>query len=314
MFLGFSFGVLACAIWGLIYIVPLLLPGYDPVQMASARFAVYGLACVLMIPWQINGLRQLTRSDWLQAWRLAFFGNFIYYWSLTTSVTLSGAALAGMCMAWIPVLVAVIANWRARRLGQGVSWRALIVPLSFIMLGMITANWTEFTYITERSGSETEFFMGLACGVFSLLLWTWYPLRNADWLIANPRKSPKVWATVQGICLLPFGLVTYAVYSYTHMSESVGFFGPDPMALLWVSLMAGVLCSWIAISFWNAMSQRLPPALSGQMIVFETIFSVLYAHLWRLQWPTWTMTLGMIMMIVGVLAALRTFRGSAKAN
>ena len=44
MILGFLFAVLACAIWGLIYIFPLILPEYDPVLIASARFAVYGLA------------------------------------------------------------------------------------------------------------------------------------------------------------------------------------------------------------------------------------------------------------------------------
>lgn len=308
MFAGFLFGVIACAIWGLVYIVPVLLPGYDPVQMSSARFAVYGLACICLIPCQINGLRKLTRSDWLLALRLSFFGNFIYYWSLTTSVQLSGAPLAGMCMAWIPVLVAVIANRRSRRLGKGVKWKQLMFPLSLIMLGMLTANWSEFTYITQGSGSEREFFLGLACAIFSLLLWTWYPLKNADWLIENPQKSPKVWATAQGICLLPFGLMTFGYYSFTHMSDTVGFFGPDPMQLLWVSLMAGILCSWVAICFWNAMSQRLPPALSGQMIVFETIFSVGYAHICRLQCPSWSMIFGMILMIGGVLAALRIFR------
>ena len=56
------------------------------------------------------------------------------------------------------------------------------------------------------------------------------------------------------------------------------------------------------------MSQKLPSALGGQLIVFETIFSVIYAHVWRAEWPTWSMTIGMVMLLVGVVASLRAFR------
>ena len=82
MFLGFLFAVLACAIWGLIYIFPLILPEYDPVLIASARFAVYGLACLALVPFQFEELKKLSRSDWFLAMRLAFFGSFVYYWAL----------------------------------------------------------------------------------------------------------------------------------------------------------------------------------------------------------------------------------------
>lgn len=56
MFLGLLYAVIACAIWGLIYIFPLILPEYDPVMIASARFAVYGMACLLFVPFQIKEL------------------------------------------------------------------------------------------------------------------------------------------------------------------------------------------------------------------------------------------------------------------
>ena len=48
MFLGVLFGVLGCALWGLIYIVPLWLPDYSPATIAMGRFAVYG-ACSLVL-------------------------------------------------------------------------------------------------------------------------------------------------------------------------------------------------------------------------------------------------------------------------
>ena len=40
MFLGLLYAVIACAIWGLIYIFPLILAMYDMVMIASVRFAL----------------------------------------------------------------------------------------------------------------------------------------------------------------------------------------------------------------------------------------------------------------------------------
>ena len=52
--------------------------------------------------------------------RLAFFGSLVYYWSLVTSVQLSGAPIAGMLMCFIPVLVAVVTKLRNKKKGANV--------------------------------------------------------------------------------------------------------------------------------------------------------------------------------------------------
>lgn len=47
------------------------------------------------------------------------------------------------------------------------------------------------------------------------------------------------------------------------------------------------------------------------MIVFETIFAVIYAHALRMQWPSLTMCLGMTLLIGGVLVSIRTFENQS---
>lgn len=309
MLLGFFYAVVACAIWGLIYIFPLILPEYDPVLIASGRFAVYGLACLAFVPFQFQKLKELSRSDWFYAMRLAFFGSFVYYWSLVMSVQLSGAPIAGMLMCWIPVLVAVVSNLRNRKRGASIAWSRLGIPLGLILCGMVVANWTEFYYaVHELAASPLQFWTGVGCGVLSLLLWTWYPIRNADWLLANKTKGPKIWATAQGLSILPFTLIGFFVVSSQMQPADVGILGPEPLKFIVVMLVAGIVCSWVGAAFWNAMSERLPTALGGQLIVFETIFSVIYALMWRGAWPTVSMTIGMFMLLFGVLTALRVFR------
>lgn len=72
-------------------------------------------------------------------------------------------------------------------------------------------------------------------------------------------------------------------------------------------LFLGIVCSWLAICFWNDMSRRLTPALGGQMIIFETIFAVIYAHIMRQALPTTLMSVGMVLLLAGVFASVRVF-------
>ena len=98
--------------------------------------------------------------------------------------------------------------------------------------------------------------------------------------------------------------------SWNGLEMDGSLFGPEPGKFLILMLIAGVVCGWMGAALWNAMSERLPTALAGQLIVFETIFSVIYAHIWRGQWPTVSMVIGMVMLLLGVLAAMRVFRQS----
>ena len=74
--------------------------------------------------------------------------------------------------------------------------------------------------------------------------------------------------------------------------------------------MIGFLCSWVAMLAWNEMSQRLPAALGGQLIVFESVSSVIYALIYRGEWPTLTMTIGFFILMAGVTGSLHVFRNT----
>lgn len=55
------------------------------------------------------------------------------------------------------------------------------------------------------------------------------------------------------------------------------------------------------------MSQRVPTALVGQMLVFETIFSVVWAHVYEWKLPPVSLVIGMICLVGGVVYALKLF-------
>lgn len=310
MLSGVLFGVAACLIWGTVYIGPLLLTEYSPALIALARFFVFGGLSALLAFRQWHELRQYTRSDWKRATALGLIGNIMFYWTLAEAVQRAGAPIAGAFTAMIPILVALIGNQRAKTNGHAVPWRRLCLPLLLVFVGMACLNGTEFVYLVGSGHvSSTNFWIGVLFAVIALLIWTWYPLSNAEWLIEHPKNSPQAWSTAQGLTLLPCSAVGLVIWMSLTPPETL--FAPHPMLFIGVALFLGIIGSWVGILFWNMMSQRLPPALSGQMIIFETIFAVIYAHIYRAELPTPLMTLGMILLLLGILGSLRVFRSPA---
>lgn len=313
MFLGVLFGVLGCALWGLIYIVPLWLPDYSPATIAMGRFAVYG-ACSLVLCWHYRReLSALKVSDWLKAFCLGFFGNAVYYIFLTQGIRWAGVPTSGMLMALIPLNVALLTNRPGARTSVVVPWRRLWLPLLMILLGLWIGNIDEFSEISSQTSSK-EYWLGFLCSVTAMALWTWFPIRNSQWLISHPKVSPVVWTCAQGGTIFPAAVLCFSAVNLDSWMNGASFFGPDPVVFICVMLIAGLACGWGGMALWNMMSARLPVALSGQMIVFETIFSVIYALIYKQQAPGWTLVVGIGLLLSGVSISLKVFQDASRKN
>ena len=70
-------------------------------------------------------------------------------------------------------------------------------------------------------------------------------------------------------------------------------------------LAIGFLASWLGTLCWNEASQRLPPALAGQLIVFETLAALGYALALRGERLAPLTLLGVALLVAGVMWALR---------
>lgn len=313
MALGFLYGVLACMIWGFVYLVPEVLPGYPPALMAAGRFVSFGLVALPLAWMERREFASYTLKDWFIVSKLGVIGNIVYYWCLIEAIQNAGVPVAGMAMSAVPVLVAAVSNIRDRKKGTALAWSRLIPGLLLIVCGFALASLSEFEMVVKASSDGgIRFWYGVLMAVAALLIWTWYPICNADWLLAHSNRSPRAWSTAQGLATFPFAVIMYLVF-WKMEPAGTPFFGADPIWFIAVMVVTGLMGSWVGIIFWNAMSQRLPTALAGQMIVFETIFAVLYAHVMRLSWPQWNMTAGMVLLLAGVLLSLKVFQ-SAKIH
>ncbi len=317
-------GVLAAlgagSLWGLIFLVPLVLWDYPPVVLAFGRYAAFGLLALGLAWFDRRALAQLTRADWVEAARLAMVGNLLYYSTLAAAIQLSGAPVPTLIIGTLPVVIAVCANLIERRSGNGldsVPWHRLALPLALILGGLTVVQFGPAGAVGFGASDDVaSYVFGLGLAVVAVACWTWYPIRNSRWLRARPAGMSRPWATAQGLATLPLALLTAAGFAMWDLASGGGErayewpFGPRPDLFLALMLITGFAASWLGTLLWNRASHLLPAALVGQLIVFETLAALLYAFVWYGRWPSGLEVAGIVLLVTGVLAGVRVFRRS----
>ena len=91
-----------------------------------------------------------------------------------------------------------------------------------------------------------------------------------------------------------------------------GGHGADAWARL-AAVCAGVavLASIVGNALWNKMSRLLPLTLVGQMILFETLFALLYGFLWERRFPTPPECAAFVLVVLSVTSCISAHRTPA---
>lgn len=308
MISGVLYALLAGLMWGLIFVGPLIVPEYPAAWQSMGRYLALGLIALPM-GWAGRAqLRQLHRQDWLTALALTLMGNILYYLCLASAIQRTGAPVSTMIIGTLPVVIPVFANLLYGQRDGTLPWRAMAPALLCTAGGLVCVN------IAELGSSPPDFTLwrylsGVTLALASTGCWTWYALRNARWLRENPRKRPMMWATAQALVTLPVSLVGYVIVCVWSGVTNPGFalpFGPRPEVFIPLMLAIAIGCSWIGTFCWNLASQRLPTVVLGPLIVFETLFGLLYTFLLRQAVPPIITLVGIGLLVCGVVLAVRT--------
>jgi drug/metabolite transporter (DMT)-like permease len=209
----------------------------------------------------------------------------------------------------LPVVIAITSNLRDARRDGRLPWLKLLPSLGLIACGLLLVNQVEFEHLrTQTQVSVSTYALGAALALVAVACWTWYPIRNADWLRAHADRSPRSWATAQGLATLPLAAVGFVAFWGWNAASGQAFampFGPTPMFFIGLMFAIGLLASWLGTLCWNEASQRLPTTLVGQLIVFETLSALAYAFALRGTWPEPMTLAGIVLLVAGVMWALR---------
>lgn len=309
MWLGILFSALAGMMWGQSSIGPLLLPEYSGALLSFGRYFAFGMIALPLAWFDRANLRQLGWADWIEALKLTLVGNLLSYLFLACAVQRSGGLLPAMIMGTLPVVLPIGANLRNARRDGRLPWKRLLPSLLLIAAGVGCVNQVELAALRhERHADVARYVTGALLGIISVACWAWYALRNADWLRNNPERNPRTWATALGVATLPLALTGYVLLWAGLAMVGSDFpmpLGPRPAFFITLMVLVALFASWIGTLCWNESSQRLPTALAGQLIVFETLAAVVYAFMLRGRMPESLTLLGVGLLIVGVLWAVR---------
>jgi len=310
---GVACAVGAGLVWGLVFVAPLMLADYPAAALSIGRYLAFGLIALPLAILQRRELARLARADWLEALRLALVGNLMYYASLAAAIQLAGGALPTLIIGTLPLVISIVSNLGTREL----PWRSLGWALALIAAGLLCVHVREWPVASEALSSSaletsTDPVPGLLLALLALVCWTWYPIRNARWLKTRGVVSASAWATAQGLATLPLAMAA-ALLSLAwlngdqtvHANRYDWPLGPRPADFLAAMFAMGLLASWLGTWLWNRAAERLPTALSGQLIVFETIAALVYVFVLRGQAPDAITLLGIALLLIGVLAGIR---------
>ncbi|MBO9550196.1 DMT family transporter [Pseudomonas sp.] len=289
----------AGALWGMVLMVPELLPEFNPMLLSSVRYGMVGLISLLLAVPMARQLRQLTLTDGWMLLRLAVVGNLLYFICLVAAIQRLGVAPASLIVGVLPLTITLY----GRNDSGAVPIRRLIGPLALILAGMLCINLQTFAFAPGDIGDKL---MGLFYALAALACWTWYAVQNSRYLKQSGHFDSHQWSVLIGVLT---GLSSVLMVAALAMWQPQQLQVEAPMARWWLfwgaCLGCAVLGSWLATALWNAASKRLPLTLSGQLIVFETLFALLYAFLWRQAGPSLLEAAAIMLVIGGVLWSMR---------
>ncbi|KAF1042144.1 MAG: Inner membrane protein YtfF [Herbaspirillum frisingense] len=298
---GILCGALAGAAWGRVFLAPELTREFSPWQLSAGRYLAYGVfAAVLIAPRLRSVLRHLGTAEWRALVWLSLLGNVVYYVFLASAVQMGGMAMTSLVIGFLPVAVTIIGSR-----GHGaVPIQKLAPSLALGLAGIACVAWQSLGAKHDAAQGAQQV-IGFFCALGALVSWTTYAVGNSRWLARLHDISAHDWSLLTGLVT---GLLSLfiAVPAFTVLLESHD--GAEWTRFLAVSAGVAIFASIFGNACWNKASRLLPLTMIGQMILFETLFALLYGFLWERRLPTLLETVAMVLVTASVLLCVSAHR------
>src|SRR5690606_4240090 len=297
---GVWFGALAGACWGLVFLAPALLPSFSPLLLTSGRFVAYGLLALLL------ALPMLPRlwGKWQELpalLRLSLTSNILYFLLLAAAVQRIGIAATSLIIGLLPLTITLL----GRGEGNAPPLKRLLWPLVAVLAGVACINLDAVWGTGSATGGTWEPLLGLLLALAALASWSWYAKDNAKCLQRTPYDSNE-WSLLVGICSGVLAGLIWAGLIWLWPASVQPEAAEGDWQLFWgLNLMLALVSSWLGYLAWNACTRRMPLTLTGQMVVFETLFALLYGFIYLRRLPNLLEMLAIVLLLGGVMAAVR---------
>lgn len=303
---GLAYGVAAGAFWALGFLAPALAGDFTPLQVSIGRYLAYGAFASLALAPRWSVVRGMIGGREVRAlFVLGLLGNIFYYVLISYAVRLGGIAATSLVIGLLPAVLTVIGS----RDDGAVSLRRLAPSLLFSLAAVACIAWGALG--AAGPGTRSAPLLGWLCAVGGMVSWTIYAVSNQRWLARLHHVSAQDWNLLTGAATGILAVLVAVPAFLMGTPDPVG--GWDWARFAAVAAGTGFLVSIVGNVFWNRMSRLLPLTLAGQMILFETLFALLYGFLWDRRLPTGTEIAAMLLVSASVLSGLVVHRPVAGA-
>ncbi|NNU43613.1 DMT family transporter [Ramlibacter montanisoli] len=295
MLTGVLAGLAAGALWGVVFVAPRMVEGYNSVDLTAGRFVAYGLVAALVCAATRRALPDARQA--LSAIGLSLLGFTGYYLLLVLAIRDAGTEVPSLVIGTIPIWVMLLGKPGHLR------WAALVPGILLTAAGL--ALMTLAPQAGDGGVQGEHYWRGILWACASLASWTAFALLNAAWLKRHPEVSATDWANWLGLATGAGALVLWAVAGSDLRTLATL---PDAPLFLGLALATGAGSAWLATILWNMASRRLSPSLCGQLIVSETLFALAYSFAWDGRWPTLAQWAAVVLFTLGILASIKAHR------
>jgi drug/metabolite transporter (DMT)-like permease len=295
MLTGVLAGLAAGALWGVVFVAPRMVEGYNSVDLTAGRFVAYGLVAALVCASTRRPLPDARQA--LAAVGLSLLGFTGYYLLLVLAIRDAGTEVPSLVIGTIPIWVMLLGKPGHLR------WAALVPGILLTAAGLVLM--TLSPHAGGGTGQGEHYWRGILWACASLASWTAFALLNAAWLKRHPEVSATDWANWLGLATGAGALVLWGVAgSDLRTLASL----PDAPLFFGLALATGAGSAWLATILWNMASRRLSPSLCGQLIVSETLFALAYSFAWDGRWPSAAQWAAVVLFTLGILASIKAHR------
>jgi len=298
LFAGASTGIF----WGVPFLAPQILKGYSSFEIAFGRFFFFGLMGIFFAKRGFAILKSLSLRERVWVFLLSACGFWLYSSILFWSIQKTDGILSSLVLGMLPVTIPLFTPGR-RSGGMGFYGGLFLIATGlFILLG--GAGVGEVRSLTpDRVPGVIGLFVCLS-------MWTGFSISNSRFLQRRREISRRDFSSLMGlISLASMVPLLFVSVDFTEWSgrESLPIY-------VAVSAVLGIGCSWFANWLWNIASVYFPSEISGTLLVFETIFGVIYTLVFQRRLPETGELLATLLCLIGVpLAVVSQIRIENKA-
>lgn len=306
---GFLFAVSACFVWGFIFVIPYFLKDFSPLEIALGRYFTYGvLSLFLLFRNGLTFLRTIPLNVWKKALIFGMFSNILYYVGVIVGLRYATSPITVLILAMAPVVVAIYGNFLAKE----ISFRSVAIPGFVICIGILLVNFSELKegFVHDSLGL---YILGVIAVIVAMFSWSWFAVHNARFLKNNPPIPHGQWSTLIGVATLGWVIlaaIACIAFGGSELIDVRRCFGSTSLSF-WAGItFLGVFCSWLGCYLWNQASARLPLTIAGPLVIFETIFSLLFVYILENRLPSFLEFSGIFFILGGVVFSVLLFRRS----